>query len=46
MAKPLPSGVYAPLPAFFSNTDELGKHTLRFVPDELDSEFRSLLTFS
>ncbi|KAM5529273.1 dihydrodipicolinate synthetase [Fusarium oxysporum f. sp. phaseoli] len=23
MAKPLPSGVYAPLPAFFSNTDEL-----------------------
>lgn len=30
MAKPLPPGVYAPLPAFFNDKDELGKHAPGF----------------
>jgi hypothetical protein len=28
MAKTLPSGIYAPLPVFFSENDELGKSPL------------------
>jgi hypothetical protein len=45
MTRSIPLGVYAPLPAFFNDQDELGKQTtsLEHRESNSDSEFGGVL---